>query len=79
MLKIRDGARLDVMNAHGVPFMLFASMAGSQYDVQATVLEQWVDQAIVPQIRHNQSVLNEHLVTMFDDSGRSFSRMTIPR
>jgi HK97 family phage portal protein len=68
-LKVKDGARLDVMNAHGVPYQLFASMAGSQYDVQATVLEQWIHQAIIPRIRHNQTALNAYLVPLFDDTG----------
>lgn len=72
VLQIHATTKVSICNAYGVPYSLLADSSGSQYQVHATLLLQHVETAISPRLKRNQSVLNQYLVSRFDDSGNLF-------
>ena len=71
-LAIHDTSRLAICNAYGVPYGLIDESSSSQYNVDVTLRQRHVEDAIVPRLRRNQSVLNRYLIPMFDPSGILF-------
>ncbi len=71
-LAIHDTSRLSITNAYGVPYALLDKSGDSQYNVDVTLRTRHVEDAIIPRLRRNQSVLNRFLVSCFDDSGKLF-------
>jgi HK97 family phage portal protein len=71
-LAIHDTSRLSIANAYGVPYALIDKDGSTQYNVDVTLRQRHVEDAIVPRLRRNQSVLNRYLVSLFDDSGKLF-------
>jgi HK97 family phage portal protein len=68
-LPINEQTRLKICNVYHVPYALLDKAAASQYDVQATLRLQLVEDSVVPMLRLVQSALNAFFVPKFDDSG----------
>lgn len=71
-LGIYDNARLAICLAYGVPPALLNEQGASQYNVNVTLRQQHVEDAIIPRLHRNQSVLNHYFIPLFDNSGKLF-------
>jgi len=71
-LSVGDRAREIIALAYGIPPVLLSSQGTTQYDVDNTVSNRHIINAIKPRLERNLDVLNSHFINLFDPSGTLF-------
>jgi HK97 family phage portal protein len=67
-----------ICNAYGVPPQMLSADGSTQYNVDVTIRQRHVEDAVTPRLRRNQSIINRYLVPLFDGSGDLFCAFDDP-
>jgi HK97 family phage portal protein len=71
-IKVSEQARSEIALSYGIPPPLLSDTGATQYDVDATLANRHVINAICPRLERNTDVLNHDYLALWDDSGKLF-------